>query len=215
MLRLHFLNVGHGDSIVIEYVRSDASVFGVVDSNTSRNTDPPVLHKLAELGARTLSFVCITHPHADHYKGIYDLFKCYKGSIESFYTFPLGDVVNNNDRLKKLAKQYLQLYEGQDDPEITYRSKEFLQIIYFAKQNFLDQGNWFEVSGSFERLAPPGFDGLEIYAVQPPNRAKGSYFQKIENGTLELSENLQDNTLSIALLIKYSCLLYTSDAADE
>jgi glyoxylase-like metal-dependent hydrolase (beta-lactamase superfamily II) len=48
------------------------------------------LHKLRDLGATALSFVCLTHPHADHYRGFKDIIAAYNGKIGNFFLFPWG-----------------------------------------------------------------------------------------------------------------------------
>ena len=67
MLTFYILNVGHGLSVVIEYSREHNSVYGVVDSNVGAGGTPQALLKLRELGATSLSFLCLTHPHRDHF----------------------------------------------------------------------------------------------------------------------------------------------------
>ena len=89
-LHVHVLNVGHGDSIILEYKRNDERVYGLIDSNSNAPTEPPALTRLKELGATGLSFVCLTHPHRDHYCGMYQILREYKGRINEFYTFPLA-----------------------------------------------------------------------------------------------------------------------------
>jgi metal-dependent hydrolase (beta-lactamase superfamily II) len=65
MLKVHVLNVEHGDSIIVEFNGS----FGLIDSNRCGQRIP-ALEKLQALGAERLRFVALTHPHHDHYRGI-------------------------------------------------------------------------------------------------------------------------------------------------
>jgi metal-dependent hydrolase (beta-lactamase superfamily II) len=107
LLNIHILNVGHGDSIVLEFISHSGRAFGVIDSNTYTNNPPRALAKLKELDAEQISFLCITHPHWDHYRGIYSIMREYRGRIGEFYTFPLGHL--RPEYIKKLAKKFLLL----------------------------------------------------------------------------------------------------------
>jgi metal-dependent hydrolase (beta-lactamase superfamily II) len=73
MLTFYILNVLHGLSVVIEYKREGGSFYGVVASNVGAGETPKALVKLRELGATSLSFICLTHPHRDHFSGLYSI----------------------------------------------------------------------------------------------------------------------------------------------
>jgi beta-lactamase superfamily II metal-dependent hydrolase len=198
LLTLYILNVGHGDSVVIEYLTSTGPVFGVIDSNRTGQNIPAALQKLRELGAKELSFVALTHPHTDHYNGLLEILEAYKGHISSFYTFPL----ERHRRLKELAKIYDRLYKRTDNPRIRSSLKEFVRILVHAKK-FIGLQNWEEPEGFSYQLAPVGFKGVEIIAILPPKRVKSSYFRMIEVGSYEIVNRLKENELSLAFSLKY------------
>jgi beta-lactamase superfamily II metal-dependent hydrolase len=201
MLAIHVLNVGHGDSAVVELRDNGNTSYGVIDSN--RHGGGPVpLRKLRELGANELSFVCLTHPHKDHYTGLFELLRAFEGRTHHFYSFPFGELINNPARLRTLAQKYRALRDGQDDPEVTRGINEFLQIIKFATERFTPD-NWIECAGEDLRIAPPGFANLIIKTILPPRKAKGDYFQRIASPEVAIAENPKDNDLSIALQIDY------------
>ncbi len=187
---------------MIEHEHDDGTAYGVVDSNCARDEEPKALTKLKELGADELSFVCLTHPHHDHFRGLYDILTHYVGRVGVFYTHPLGDLVAHKDRLKKLARIYHQIAKRQDDPEVTRRAEEFVKILRFASYNFLPD-RWQELSGGGNQLSPDGFAAVELYSIQPPNRAKGQYFDSIDRGTLVV-ESLRENEISTAINIIYA-----------
>ena len=89
------LNVGDGDAIVIRlpedhlgpsYAIVDAfdadKVIGLVDQ----------LNRLEGRAAPNIRFVCATHPHRDHIKGLSAVLDRYGGEIEQFWDggFPTG-----------------------------------------------------------------------------------------------------------------------------
>jgi beta-lactamase superfamily II metal-dependent hydrolase len=117
MLRLHFLNVGHGDSIILEEIVGTETHYAVIDSNHQGPGIPVALRKLRELGATRLSFMLLTHPHRDHYRGLLQILREYPNAIGSFFIFPLGEFVPN--RIKSLSRHYIELCRRQDDEEIT------------------------------------------------------------------------------------------------
>ena len=76
-LAVHVLGAGKGESIVLQL--SDGR-WGVVDcfapSSTNAETNP-VLRFLRERDVRELEFLCLTHPHDDHYKGMSHLLEAF------------------------------------------------------------------------------------------------------------------------------------------
>jgi competence protein ComEC len=82
-LKLHFLNVNHGDSTIIEFpdYGSPSARFAVVDFGAKRGVDRalPRDYMTALLDHRrdgdpnfdyVIEFICISHPHDDHYGGL-------------------------------------------------------------------------------------------------------------------------------------------------
>ena len=83
-LKLHFINVNHGDATIIEfpdYGTPNTAHFGVVDFGAKRADDRgftrDYMKALFELREHNdpnfnsiIDFICITHPHNDHYGGL-------------------------------------------------------------------------------------------------------------------------------------------------
>jgi glyoxylase-like metal-dependent hydrolase (beta-lactamase superfamily II) len=85
---------GRGEAIV---VRLPDGRVGVVDGCTDpldeNGRGDPVREILAEFAELSddpesfrLSFVCLTHPHDDHYAGLADLLRAYRGRIDNVWT---------------------------------------------------------------------------------------------------------------------------------
>ena len=82
-IRLHVLDVGHGDSLIVEFPRGNS--FGIIDCNVhgpSNRIASGVNEAKALSFFRTavaqgrkpvVEFVCLTHPHHDHYAGMAQL----------------------------------------------------------------------------------------------------------------------------------------------
>lgn len=71
---------GEGEAIVVRLPNGDV---GVVDGCCDR--DDPVLELVRSLNVGRLSFVCMTHPHDDHFKGLDAILKEYSDRIDSIW----------------------------------------------------------------------------------------------------------------------------------
>lgn len=199
MLSIWVLNAGKGDSIVLHYDGPNGSTFAVIDSNR-HGAVTPALKKLKELGAKRISFVALTHPHADHYSGLADVLDAYAGAIDNFYTYPIDR--ENSDRLNKLTKICRQIHQSTDGKTVKRQIVEFLEILKHGKRIGLD--NWEEITGYRTQLFPSGFDGVELWGILPPAKVKGDYFQRIDSGDVSVLDQKPDlNRLSIAFSISY------------
>lgn len=67
-LTVHFLDVGQGDSILIEYNNKDM----LIDAGESDQGEV-VTDYLQNQGISTLDYVVATHPHSDHIGGMDDV----------------------------------------------------------------------------------------------------------------------------------------------
>ncbi len=87
-LVIHVLNVGFGDNILIEFPVDSAGQrsYGLVDCYNSVKT-MRYLKKLMEIrpGRSQLRFLCATHPHLDHIRGIEPLLKSDKYRPAEFW----------------------------------------------------------------------------------------------------------------------------------
>ena len=80
-LSLHVLNVGDGDSLVVEFPKVDGvRCHMVVDCAKAKKT----IEYLQALGATTLKLVVATHPHLDHIAGLKSVMEKFN-RIEQFW----------------------------------------------------------------------------------------------------------------------------------
>jgi glyoxylase-like metal-dependent hydrolase (beta-lactamase superfamily II) len=206
-LAFHVLNVGQGSSIVVEYDRSGAKAFGVVDSNCRVGQTPRALTKLQSLGAKRLSFVCLTHPHEDHFRGLYDVISAFRGAIDTFYCCPLGDLLLNRDRLRRLAAKVRTLLEKTDLADQRHAAFEFGNILKWADEGAQCRSlSWHECSGEDSAIAPEGFTGVDVRTILPPSRIKGNYIRRIAQEDLSVLGRFEDNEISLALTTKQHAL---------
>jgi beta-lactamase superfamily II metal-dependent hydrolase len=83
-LRIHVVNVDHGDGIILELPDYNGQAhFGVVDTGRPelvyRDRVTDYLKELIDLRNQPfrIEFLCITHPHEDHYGGLKSLLDCF------------------------------------------------------------------------------------------------------------------------------------------
>lgn len=89
-LEVYIIGSRLGESIVI---RTPGGQYGVIDSYATNPQDPatnPTITRLRELNATRLSFVALTHPHMDHFRGLLSVFREYPGAIDEFWKPPFG-----------------------------------------------------------------------------------------------------------------------------
>lgn len=88
MLELYFFNVGHGDSIAIKFPNNE---WGVIDCTLcDGQREPNVLRFLQRNNVEHLKFICVTHPHIDHFLGMERIVENYSNNIDHFILFDNG-----------------------------------------------------------------------------------------------------------------------------
>jgi hypothetical protein len=204
VLSFHILNVGHGSSVVVELQDQHGRHFGLIDSNTSGNVTPKALTKLKQLGATKLSFVGLTHPHTDHYRGLYEVILAYRKAIDHFYSCPFGDLFLKPERLKKIGAGLKRLLDLTDGLEERRAALELIQILAWADEGAKDRSlEWFECRGDDCTLAPPNFTDVEIRTMLPPARVIGNYVDRIMKSDMSILGHHDDNDISLAFRFTY------------
>ena len=87
MVKVTFKDVGQGDSIVFEWETAGIKKFGLIDCRKYEGANPTLEH-LKESGISEIAFIVLSHPHEDHYSGLFEIFKHCKDSkikIKGFY----------------------------------------------------------------------------------------------------------------------------------
>ena len=216
MLCFHVLNVGHGSSIVVECENDQGRSFGVIDSNARAGQKPKALEKLEQLGAKRLSFVALTHPHQDHFSGLYSIVAAFPNAIECFYSCPFGDLLHNPDRLKKLATGLQKIFKESDGLDERKAALEMAQILAWAEKS-ANAGplDWHECKGERFSIAPSGFSDVEVSTVLPPSRVIDNYVTRIARQDMTVLGRFDDNEISLAFefVFRGKCVILGGDGS--
>ncbi len=108
LLELHVLNAGYGESIILHLPNGE---WGVVDCCAASIADPdtnPAIQFLKHHGVDKIEFLCLTHPHDDHYRGMSQFFDLF--TINYFWRF----AGMTREGLLNLAK-LMEVKEGKAD----------------------------------------------------------------------------------------------------
>src|SRR3989339_2124065 len=154
-IRVHVFDVGFGDSILLEFPENK---WGVIDCNygfNSPNNDPPVLSYLKSKNVNNLEFICLTHPHLDHFQGLWKVCKYYseEGRTYKYFldlTLSFIDIAKINYRGNSFASNELYKLHNYSHELIkkSYKERYKSQIIIwrpiysdFRPKPFLDLYN--------------------------------------------------------------------------
>lgn len=70
MLTITFKNVGHGDTIILEWENDEGqNEIGIIDCHLRNGKSNPAIEHINNQGYRRINFMILTHPHTDHFSG--------------------------------------------------------------------------------------------------------------------------------------------------
>lgn len=70
-MKIHFKEVGQGDSIILQWDALPNQKIGIIDCNLKEDRANPVLNFLSTaVGLSEIEFIILSHPHTDHFSGL-------------------------------------------------------------------------------------------------------------------------------------------------
>ncbi len=228
-LKLYVLDVGHGDSLIVQF--PDGISHGIVDCNRHKESNtgfggnynpewPKALtyfRNLVDKGQKpVIEFVCLTHPHIDHYMGYGHLLEGLmdmKIPIREFWDFGVS---------AKKAKAIMKLA---DTPTFKEQKDEMLELLRAKDKlvrNGTDQkilvnamrGFWKKDGVEVDVLAPHAnqFEAYSNYLGCQTAKERRDYRRQFKIRRCLTDKNLrcicpvEDNIISSALLLRFgSC----------
>lgn len=195
MLRITFHGVGDGDCIVIEF--PDSSV-GVVDSRSRPGSSRSPAVELVR--GKKLAFCCMTHPHADHYRGLREVLEA---ADTAGWTTPL--FWHTLTDLDKVANDLFCLvdFDGKDPATLAQEKTDLDYLANLFKWIATTHGSGF--AESIRQVTHRHIAGVDISLNAPSSAAWSAYFDGIKKCRKE-RRSLQyglANDISLGLLLEY------------
>jgi hypothetical protein len=211
-LGVHVNGPGFGESVVLSFPLPEdptAIGWGVIDCYTSNLKDPaknPVLRLLQEKEVGELEFLCLTHPHADHYEGMSHLFAHL--NVKRFWRFGAADVKKIRNHLRLSADDTGEWEDRASEQEYASILKGVRRV---QKKGAGYYKRLFDIARVYptntEEPLPPGVVG--IYALAPESNAGDQYEKILERSLKTAPEGLlgrldpRHNLISVVLMVNY------------
>jgi len=207
MLKITFLNVSQGDSIVIEYEKNVESgeyeKICLIDSNIDKLPNNPTLNFLKNSSYREIEYIILSHPHYDHYSGLRQILEyCLSNNI--IIKHFLHSCASIPQYLKSIPKSNISINE--------------LTLLFKTINNFQKNGLIKKISYVYDSHKKINlFRNIFVDFLSPSNIENDNFIRNVplykdeENGY----ENPNANWLSIVTRLSNSetgnFILFTSD----
>jgi len=182
---IHVLNVGHGDSIILELPDNN---WGLVDCfKTNAGIEPPALTFLKKRQVDRLTFVCLTHPHHDHYHGMLEILEYFSSEgrgIEYFLDSGISD-----RRLQYYIKEF-----GKKE----YNEYKELRLLYDFVQEKITKDRTIKYLIAGEKTLCLDLGLIKINSYAPISSDILRYFEKWGE-----DKTIDENLLSVVLVITF------------
>lgn len=202
LLRVYVYGASEGESIALHLPNG---AWGVVDSFASSSGDPatnPIHRLLRDKNVAEIEFLCITHPHADHFMGMSQLFRDFE--VKHFWTF-IG--LEPTD-FKLLQTYFLTEAAQANRASLREAAQELSSIFDAAKSSGIEP----QLVVSRRRLHPVPRDDasrLEIWGIAPADRSVRRYKDSLLNSfkrnpiAVQALPYAKHNEISIGLRIVF------------
>jgi len=206
LLGIHIFDVGQGDSILLEL--PDGS-WGVVDCKMRAGAaQPPALGYLRDRGVERLAFVCLTHPHEDHYSGLPKILEYFGNNIDEFWCFRLDS--------QHWAKFFKVRDNAATTPSRKYQVRQLAEIFQRVEDLDLFAEDRVRLVDANHHI--PNMGDVAIDCLAPSPKELSGYLSSLSRWVNHPEEYKADeNCLSVVLRIRYgvTCVLLGSDASSE
>lgn len=201
-LKITVFYVGDGDCILVEF--PDGSL-GLVDSNVPAwSTSSPALDVIRTKG-RPLEFVCLTHPHRDHFAGMLELLSTSGIQVNQFW-HTLTDLTR--------TMEYFNTGRGYADPAFDVLARRFAERQH---KELVDVFRFVAGEVRQSRIEPrtlreyqvlPSIGGVELWSLAPSGNAVERYTKRVV-GCLRSGRRISQseaNEISAVLLLRYGAV---------
>jgi len=171
-LEIHVFGAGKGESVVLAW---PGNRWGVVDCYARSLGDPssnPTLQFLRSRGVSELEFLCLTHPHDDHFRGMSQLLRELK--VRYFWRFP---TLSSRD-LRNLGRYLLTDAARSDDGESIESANDFVRTMTLVRERRENKQLSQKMVNGHQQLYPVPFDSFadfQIWSFAPDGNQLGHY----------------------------------------
>lgn len=204
-MEIKFLNVGHGDSIVLEWKNSDYVKVGIIDCKKNAGVIPTIEY-LKKIQPKEIEIIILSHPHIDHYSGFIELLEYIEKEnikIKCFAHTLFGD------------PKYLNWAESKSE------DRKILEQIITKVEDFKDNKNIIDnIEWPVQNWNYCLDNNYNIKALSPSDsevrtrKAKISYYKKENKFLCSSSSNYLSTILLLTNTHTQKHFLLTSDAVD-
>ena len=134
-MKVIFKNVGHGDTIIFETGKNS---IGIIDCRIYNNKNP-VIEYIKNQNIKLVDFIILSHPHLDHYSGMFNLIKyCFINNIRikcfchtlTNLRYVATKIKNEIDLKKKNIKKDIVDYLNYIDNDVNKLKKLRKMLVY-------------------------------------------------------------------------------------
>lgn len=204
-MTINFLNVGQGDSIVLEWDYNGTTKYGIIDCKLTNNGNP-IIDYLNVIKPTQIEFIILSHPHTDHFSGMIDLLEyLVLNKIDIRYYMHTGTLSPN--RIKIAVK----------GPDASYELGKLYTLIYNLKKS-----HNLKVVPLNEMAYPSSLNNLWRFIAYSPSTTELDKYSSSANYNLINSEEDPENEKKGNLLSTFfvfftdkSYILLTSDCEKD
>ena len=210
-LDLHFIGGSVGESIVIHFPDGRWAVVDAYTRDLQDDTRNPTVVFLRENNVKELAFVCLTHPHEDHYCGLRQVLQAPDWKVRAFWR----SAVLPNPLIKEWREFIIQWQQWQKENGTALEALEASELTELF-QHVADSGlvpMRLQFDPQFDaspRLCFPSLDeppaGYNVYFFAPPVGQLDSYEKEVIRASARPDPTVlynQANTISAGLVIEY------------
>ena len=145
-IKIVVFDVGEGDSILVGFPVNGEMKWGMIDCCERKDQfEPPVLTFIRDNGIQSLEFVCITHFHYDHYRGLPKVLDYFKENGYPIHWFWRYGIVSPTDvliRMYEYAEELRYMTKSEEmELSITVEEKQFAKERVKELKKILDWRN--------------------------------------------------------------------------
>lgn len=190
------LNVGDGDAIIIRYPTKYGApkACSVVDCYDADKT----FAALQDLGVKTIPFICATHPHYDHTKGLEKLIKKCRAAeipIEQFWDSGFRHVSKTHYNLIKLLRE-------NPDIKVVYPTSGYETVINMVRVQVLSPS--IQLKNRYDTFGTNINNASIVLKLEYPPKDIAPYYQT--------TDDVSDNELADEARVKQHSIILGGDA---